>query len=367
MSEALPPIAVAMSGGVDSSAVAALLLSQGRRVIGLTMQLWDHGRSAPGGRTCCSLDDVQDARQVAAHLGIPFYVVNFESAFRDSVVDDFLRARAAGATPNPCVRCNQVLKFQLLLERALALGASHLATGHYARCERGDDGKPVLLRGLDTSKDQSYFLFSTPRDTLTRLLFPLGGLHKEQTRALAAQAGLHLASKGESQDLCFIPDGDSAAFAQRHLPPHTFAPGPIVDLQGRVLGTHQGLNHYTVGQRRGLGVAAAQPLYVLALQPATQTLVVGPHQALARNTLVAASCNWLDPRPPEDWQGVSAKIRYASPAAPVTLASQGEGCIAVRFAEPQYGIAPGQACVFYHGERVLGGGWIAAGECGNQA
>ncbi|MEO5346623.1 MAG: tRNA 2-thiouridine(34) synthase MnmA [Magnetococcus sp. YQC-9] len=365
-SDPLPPTstppgraAVALSGGVDSATTAALLLSQGWEVIGLTMQLWDHGHCLPSGqgRTCCAPEDVQDARRVAQTLGIPFYVLDLEADFRAAVVEDFLSAYAAGRTPNPCIRCNQLLKFRLLLDKAQALGAGFLATGHYARIEQVG-GVPWLRRSMDAKKDQSYFLFATRIEDLARIRFPLGDLTKGQTRALAERFGLHLAEKRESMDVCFVPDGDYPAFFKRMGCEAACTPGPIVDRAGRQLGTHSGLGHYTVGQRHGLGIAVGYPLHVLAIEAPFNRIVVGPAEALLSDRLEVDGIHWLDPRPLEGALPVSAQIRHATPAVPALLEPLEGGSVRVVFETPRRGIAPGQACVFYVGDRVLGGGWI---------
>ncbi|OSM04959.1 tRNA 2-thiouridine(34) synthase MnmA [Magnetofaba australis] len=352
--------AVAMSGGVDSSATAALLVEQGYDVIGLTMQLWDHGHScapSPNSRTCCATEDVQDARHVAETLGIPFYVINLQEAFRQAVVEDFITTYAHGQTPNPCVRCNQILKFEILLDRARQLGAEFLATGHYARCTVDPVGHaPQLWRGADRAKDQSYFLFATTREQLQHIRFPLGDISKARTRALAARAGLHLADKRESQDVCFVPDGDYAAFFAQHAP-HAITPGPIVDRDGKILGQHHGLARYTVGQRRGLGVAAPHPLYVIALDADNNRLIVGPNEALMRDELVCAQVNWIIDAPSAPFS-CQARIRYAAEPQPATVTPLPDGGAQVAFAQSQRAVTPGQACVFYQEDQVLGGGWI---------
>lgn len=351
-----PParIAVAMSGGVDSAAVAAWLRDLGYDVIGLTMHLWE-GAPLPGQRACCTLDDLHDARRVAQRLGIPHYVVNLMEAFQQGVVDDFIHAYAQGHTPNPCIRCNQELKFRLLLERAIALDADFLATGHYAQRRVDADGHPQLWRGADHAKDQSYFLFTITRAQLARVLFPLGGLTKGETRELASRFGLHVAAKRESQDVCFVPDGDYAAFFARHHPA-ALTPGEIVHLDGRVLGQHRGLGCYTIGQRKGLGIAAPQPLYVVAIDADRNRLLVGEESALYQDTLLVTAVNWLE-QPGAD--AITARIRYAAEPQPARVEPLPGEQARVRFREPQRAITPGQACVFYQGEQVLGGGWIS--------
>ncbi|MBF0183043.1 MAG: tRNA 2-thiouridine(34) synthase MnmA [Magnetococcales bacterium] len=353
-------VAVAMSGGVDSSVVAALLLQQGYEVIGLTMRLWSGKPGEPARRTCCSTEDTQDARRVAQTLGIPFYVVDLETEFRRAVVDDFVQAYAQGLTPNPCVRCNQHLKFVSLLQRAQALQADFLATGHYARRMETPEGVQ-LWRGRDASKDQSYFLFTVTSAQLAQLRFPLGALSKAETRALAQQFGLHLAEKSESQDLCFVPDGDKDQFL-RQSDPSMFQPGAIVDQQGAILGRHAGLARYTIGQRKGLGIAHAVPLYVLAIDRRQNRLLVGPESGLWQESLQVEKVNWLAEEPLCKPRRIAAQIRYAAEAQPCWLTPLGEQRAALLFDSAQRAIAPGQAAVFYQEERLLGGGWIVPSE-----
>ncbi|MBF0369602.1 MAG: tRNA 2-thiouridine(34) synthase MnmA [Magnetococcales bacterium] len=352
-------VAVAMSGGVDSATVAALLLEQGYEVVGLTMALWSPspGEPPPGSRACCAPEDAYDARRVADTLGIPFYMVDLEETFREEVVADFITAYASGRTPNPCVRCNQTVKFNHLLAKARALEATFLATGHYAIQEESRNGQPLLRRGRDRSKDQSYFLFATTLAQLGYLRFPLGDLTKEETRKLAERFGLHVADKRESQDICFIPDQDMAGFFARQSP-HLLTPGEIVDQQGQALGSHRGVGLYTIGQRKGLGIAAPEPLYVTRIDPEQNRLVVGPASSLYRPSLEVMDLNWLGEHPPSAGDSVSVRIRYAAEPTPARLEPQADDALRVVFDTPQRAVTPGQACVFYQGDRVLGGGWI---------
>jgi tRNA-specific 2-thiouridylase len=342
-------VVVAMSGGVDSSVAAALLLEQGHEVIGVHMKLYD-GPAISGARSCCGLDDALDARRVADHIGIPYYVANLREAFQQTVVDDLVDAYLNGLTPSPCIRCNGVLKFQVLLGRALALGASHLATGHYARIGPG----PSLLAATDPAKDQSYFLFPISAEALQRTLFPLGTLSKAEVRAHAARLGLLTADKPESQELCFIPDNDHGRFI-REARPELDGSGEIVDEAGAVLGHHDGYFRYTVGQRRGLGVALGIPAYVVRIEPRTRRVVVSTDpDRVTHHGLVAAGCNWFDR--PDPGETVHARIRHQGTLLPCRV-GPGER-VEVAFLEPAWAVAPGQAVVFYDDKRVLGGGWI---------
>jgi len=358
-------VVVAMSGGVDSSVTAALLAERGCDVVGITLQLYDHGLTVGRKGACCAGQDIYDARQVADRLGIPHYVLDFESRFAESVLDDFVDSYLRGETPNPCVRCNQRVKFRDLLATARDLGAAALATGHYARRIDGAGG-PELHRGLEAARDQSYFLFATTPEQLAFLRFPLGGLTKAETRALAGRYGLAVAAKPDSQDICFVPDGDYAAVVAARRP-EAAAPGDIVDAGGEVLGHHDGIIHYTVGQRRGLGLSARrgdhnEPLFVTGLDAAARRVVVGPRRLLARTRVRVRDVNWLGgAAPPAGGLAVSVKLRSAQPAVAATLLLDGAAATGaeVVLAEPQYGVAPGQACVFYRGDRLLGGGWIA--------
>ncbi len=353
-------IVVAMSGGVDSSVAAALLAEQGHEVIGLSMQLYDHAAQTDGQRSfggCCTIDDLHDARRVAAAINIPHYILNFERQFDEMVVSNFVREYAAGRTPLPCAHCNSDLKFATLADRARGLGADAVATGHYARVERDElTGQFLLKRGVDPSKDQSYFLFSLTQDQLARALFPVGDRGKDAVREYARLRRLPVADKPDSQEICFIPDHDYAKFVTTHAPA-TDRDGAIVDERGRVLGRHGGIHRFTVGQRKGLGLASPSPMYVLALRPDAQQVVVGPKSALERATLTASGVNWIGGTP-EAPRRVTAQIRHRHPAAPAEVRAIDEGRAAVVFDTPQIAVTPGQAVVFYDGDVVVGGGWI---------
>lgn len=341
-----------MSGGVDSSVVAALCAEAGYETIGITLQLYDHGAALAKKGACCAGSDIHDARRVAEAIGIPHYVLDYESAFRSSVIDDFADAYARGETPIPCVRCNQTVKFRDLLDVARDLGADCLATGHYVRRVIGARGAE-LHRAADSTRDQSYFLFATTRAQLDYLRFPLGHMPKTEVRAHAERFGLPVAAKPDSQDICFVPNGNYADIV-RKLRPEAGEAGEIVDLAGRVLGRHKGLIHYTVGQRRGIEIGGqVDPLYVVRLEPETRRLVVGPREALGIAATDLGEINWLGGEVPADGLAVEVKVR--STAAPVPARWLGGE---VRFDAPEYGVAPGQACVAYQGDRVLGGGWI---------
>ena len=358
-------IVVAMSGGVDSSVTAAVLADAGYDVIGITLQLYDDGAARQRKGACCAGQDIHDARNVSTHLGIPHYVLDYESRFREAVIDDFADAYLRGETPIPCIRCNQTVKFRDLISMARDLGASALATGHYVRRIIGPRG-PELHRASDLAKDQSYFLFTTTDDQLGFLRFPLGASNKNETRALAARLGLEVAEKTDSQDICFVPNGSYARVVET-LRPDAIEPGEIVDMKGTVLGRHDGIIHYTVGQRRGLGVGGrettSEPLYVIRFEPDARQVVVGPKVALACRGVSLRSVNWLgEPELDENEGRVRVKLRSAMVPVPASLLARPNGGVDVVLEQPQFGIAPGQACVFYAGERVLGGGWIVASQ-----
>ena len=361
-----------MSGGVDSSTTAALLVERGYNVIGMMMRLWSEG--SEGGdddnrfasNRCCSPEAVADARGVCQNLGIPFYLLNFEAAFKTHVVDFFLDGYARAITPNPCLQCNRMVKFGALLDKARALGADYLATGHYARV-RARDGAFELLKGVDPKKDQSYALHILSQEQLARAMFPLGEFTKEETREMARRFGLHVAEKHESQDLCFIADGEYRNFLRRNIP-NALKPGDIVDPRGNVIGRHQGLPLYTIGQRKGLGLAVGEPLFVLALDPARNTLVVGREEELGRRELIANAVNWISAHPPQAEIRVTAKIRYRATEAAASVYPESDSssvpagtatAARVVFDQPLRDIAPGQAVVFYDGAVCLGGGIIA--------
>ena len=345
-----------MSGGVDSSVAAALLAEQGHDVIGVSMQLYDHSDAQTSFGSCCTLDDLHDARRVAAAINIPHYILNLERQFDEHVVSNFVGQYAAGRTPLPCARCNSELKFATLVERARGFGAEAVATGHYARVEQDEvSGRYLLRRGADPAKDQSYFLFSLTQAQLARAVFPVGDRPKDSVREYARHRRLPVADKPDSQDICFVPDDDYAGFVGRRAP-ELDRDGAIVDERGQVLGRHGGIHRFTVGQRKGLGVQSASPLYVLALRPGDGQVIVGPKSALERTTLTASDVNWIvEPAGP---RRVTAQIRHRHPPALAIVRPVSGERAEVVFDSPQIAITPGQAVVFYEGDIVVGGGWI---------
>ncbi|WP_114391976.1 tRNA 2-thiouridine(34) synthase MnmA [Oleisolibacter albus] len=359
-------VVVAMSGGVDSSVVAALLKQQGYDVVGITLQLYDHGMTVGKKGACCAGQDIYDAKRVADAIDIPHYVLDYESRFRQSVIDDFVDTYMRGETPIPCVRCNQTVKFKDLLAQARDLGADCLATGHYVRRNGGLTGA-ALLRGADPGRDQSYFLFATTQAQLDFLRFPLGDKPKTETRAIAERLGLPVADKPDSQDICFVPSGGYASVVQK-LRPGAIEPGEIVHVDGRAMGRHDGVINFTVGQRKGLGIGGRKgpdgeeldPLYVVRVEPETHRVIVGPRTALARDRVQVREVNWIGPEAVGVPLRIEVKLRSAQPLSPATLLLQGDGQAVVELDQPQYGVSPGQAAVFYQEDRLLGGGWIAA-------
>ncbi len=344
-----------MSGGVDSSVAAALLKESGGEVIGVTMQVWPAGGDSSG---CCGSGAVEDARKVAHRLGIPHYVLNFRGVFARRVIADFCEEYRRGRTPNPCVRCNQYIKFDALLEKARMLGAGYVATGHHARIEKdGSGGRFLLKKGADRQKDQSYFLYVMTQPQLEHTLFPVGHLTKEEVREKARSLKLPVAERPESQDICFIPDNNYARFLREYIP-ESAQPGPILDEGGNVIGTHRGLMFYTVGQRKGLGIAAPEPRYVIALERARNALVVGSREKAFGDELTASHLNWITLDNPPGPLRVTARIRYRHPGADAVTIPLGRDKIYVKFTRSQWAITPGQAIVFYNDDTVIGGGTI---------
>jgi tRNA-specific 2-thiouridylase len=349
-------VVVAMSGGVDSSVAAALLARDGHDVIGLSMQLYDQQQGEIRFGSCCTLDDLYDARRVARTIGIPHYIVNFERRFEDHVVSDFVREYAAGRTPIPCVHCNGDLKFASLVERGEGFGAEAVATGHYAQVDRDPaSGRYRLKRGVDRAKDQSYFLFTLTQPQLARACFPVGALDKPAVREEARRLGLSVAEKHDSQEICFVAAGEHADFVQKRA---ALPAGVVRDRDGRVLARHEGVHRFTIGQRKGLGVSAAIPLYVVGIDAESATVTVGPREALERATLTASRVNWISGDTPSAPVRAHVRIRYRHREAAATVTPHADTRVTVAFDEPQSAVTPGQAVVFYDDDYVLGGGWI---------
>jgi len=366
-------VVVAMSGGVDSSVVAGLLKREGYDVVGMTLQLYDHGEATHRPGACCAGQDIHDARRVAERLGIPHYVLDYEDRFRTSVIDRFAESYMAGETPIPCVACNQTVKFSDLLATARELGAAALATGHYVASRMGENGRRAMYRPVDLARDQSYFLFATTPDQLDFIRFPLGGMTKPETRDIARELGLEISEKPDSQDICFVPGGRYSDVIAK-LKPGAAEPGEIVHMDGRVLGRHGGIIHFTVGQRRGIGIAQSEPLYVVHLDAEHRRVIVGPREALAARRLQLRDLNWLGDEPldalPADGVSLYARVRSTRAPQPARLVREG-GETYVELIGEETGVAPGQACVLYSGElegaRVLGGGWISRSERAGEA
>ena len=353
MSKAL----IAMSGGVDSSVAAYIMRSNGYDCIGCTMKLYDNeDAGVPKDHSCCSLDDVEDARSVAYKLGMPYYVFNFSDDFKEKIICKFIESYENGRTPNPCIDCNRYMKFDKLYERAKLLGCEYVVTGHYARIDK-ENGRYVLKKALDASKDQSYVLYSLTQDQLAHTLFPLGGTSKDETRRIAEECGFSNANKPDSQDICFVPDGDYAKVIALHTG-KTYAPGDFIDKDGNVIGTHRGIVHYTIGQRKGLGVSAATPLYVCKIDVGQNTVTLGEDRDLFSTELTVGDFNWISGEAPRDPFKCDAKIRYRQKQQPATVFPLEDGKVKIVFDEPQRAITPGQAAVLYDGETVLGGGTI---------
>lgn len=367
-------VVVAMSGGVDSSVTAALLHEQGYDVVGITLQLYDHGVATAKSKACCAGQDIYDAHRVADAIGFPHYVLDYESRFREDVIENFADAYVRGETPIPCVTCNQTVKFRDLVATAKDLGAESLATGHYIRRVDGPDG-PELHRAVDAARDQSYFLFATTAEQLAFLRFPLGDMPKDDVRDHARRLGLEISEKPDSQDICFVPDGKYASVVER-LRPEAGEPGEIVHLDGSVLGLHKGIMHFTIGQRRGLGIGGRkgasedeEVLYVVRIDPEARHVVVGPRSALATTRLRVSEVNWLGQGdgPPAEGMDVMVRIRSTMEPVPGRVSAADNGGAVVELTTPEFGVSPGQAAVFYDGSRVLGGGWILRDEQRSEA
>jgi tRNA-specific 2-thiouridylase len=362
MPASMPPkVLTLMSGGVDSSTAAAILSQQDFDVVGITMKVWDDpDADADAAKRCCSLTDVEDARRICALLKIPHYVSNTKAAFRKHVVDPFCEEYLVGRTPNPCIICNTEIKFRLMLRRARGLGAECVATGHYARIERDEKtGRRLLLKGRDATKDQTYFLYDLTQRQLERIMFPLGGLTKKQVRAKARDLGFAVAEKAESQEICFVPGNDYRKLLER-LMPERLRPGPIVDLDGKELGRHKGIACYTIGQRRGLGIAHPRPLYVVGFDVDRAAVIVGTSEHLWSAELLAEKVNWISIKKLREPMRVKARIRHRHEESPAAISPHEDGAVRVRFHEPQRAITPGQSVVFYDGDIVVGGGIISS-------